>query len=405
MKTESAVTTAKAIMGDRVLGRPVRIVLGAVSETIAERQRLNRGRWIEQRARLQGASHCLLVGAVVYLADGGGISLAAQIEHHTRKDDSPQLGGLVCVPLDSLVYLCHYENGLVSDERMVPPERALIELKAATEPVFTIPAGSLSPQFAECGESMQVELVLRRGWRNPATLRPITLSLLAARILTPKHAIYAALGACVMAAVLAVSTRITAIWSSVEPLTQPVQALVQGNQQTIAASAPASLRRINQLVHQLSPVASWLGVSDLRADNAALRFEVSADRLPAMTGALPFGFSQDAHNGSRVSWQAPLPVSGPQLHPASTARLWERVNRIRFLPGIRLAGLERHSGVTGAVVVLEIEMRAPLVAAFEDLAAALEGLPATLKAANIGYGAAGTPQSARVLLEIRTVKT
>ena len=68
----------------------------------------------------------LLVGKNCWIAEAKGLSIAAQFE-----DDSELTKyQMVVVPLDEMIYLAKVEDGLLSEERVYPIDRALEHLLA-----------------------------------------------------------------------------------------------------------------------------------------------------------------------------------------------------------------------------------------------------------------------------------
>jgi len=77
-------------------------------------------------ARKYHCNYALLVGKNCWIADAKGLSIAAQLED----DDQLKLYQMVVVPLDEMIYLAKVDNGLLSEEKVYPIDRALEHLIA-----------------------------------------------------------------------------------------------------------------------------------------------------------------------------------------------------------------------------------------------------------------------------------
>lgn len=77
-------------------------------------------------ARKYHCNYALLVGKNCWIADAKGLSIAAQLED----DDQLKQYQMVVVPLDEMIYLAKIDNGLLSEEKVYPIERALEHLIA-----------------------------------------------------------------------------------------------------------------------------------------------------------------------------------------------------------------------------------------------------------------------------------
>lgn len=78
-------------------------------------------------ARKYHCNYALLVGKNCWIADAKGLSIAAQFED----DNQLKQYHMVAVPLDEAIYLAKVEDGLLSEEKVYPVDKALEHLTAS----------------------------------------------------------------------------------------------------------------------------------------------------------------------------------------------------------------------------------------------------------------------------------
>ena len=122
---------------DSVAGKPIDITYGAAQLALPRHMaRGQRARVVRQHLSSHRAKHALIVRGdreteVWWAADSAGVSIAAAIETWLDgQERCPDKCGVI-VPLDVAVYIAQVETNLVTDERILPVEKAAEELHEA----------------------------------------------------------------------------------------------------------------------------------------------------------------------------------------------------------------------------------------------------------------------------------
>lgn len=384
---------------DSVHDAPVGIIINAQSESITAAGRMEKGRRINVRAAQLEATHCLMVGEVVYFADTGGVSLAAQFEKGAGglpKIDQPRQ---VCVPLDEMVYLCRYADGLVSGERCLVPDRARQELQNSDLPVLVFPAGRLGKSFEDCGEAAPTSALRLRGFRNPYLFRSTLACLLYHGIPVSQHGTRAALALAVLVAVSAAAVR---LYDGGAPL--PEQVVLPTMPEALPVAAPGQLRAFSQAVHHLVPVASWLGLQEVRLQGEHLVLTGSPGSAdPSGDSARHLGFQQVHWDTGRFEWRTPLVTTTASLVALPSPTAAEAfIGDLRHAVGIQVMGIYRRNTAVETAVELELRIGRKAAYAIEHLAALVGALPSSLRAMRLQYGERGLPTGALLELVVRT---
>ena len=407
-----------AMLRDSVDNKPVAIVIGAMSETVVDSSRMGRARQIQRRAGLQGASHCLLVGDVIYLSHVAGISIAAQLEQvlnpgtATVPVSAAAQQTQVCVPLDSLVYLCIFSNGLVGSEQLLPEAQAETVLKKTSSEILVIAAGRLSARFAGYGTASDQTLAFSQGFRGRYCFRLLMPAMFYSGIFTATHLVSAATAA---VAVTALTTGLIAhqwqqpqlqpqLQSGVSATSEIPQQAVTADDRSTMATAAHSLRSINRLVHLLAPLTTALGIERLQGTADMLRFDTRANDLQQALKLLPVEFEISTRNENTISWQVELSPDGPLQTPTEIQQIWHFIDRLRLLPGTESLSIEQQSQTVDATLLLQLSLSAPLAPALEYMAQFIAQLSANLVNAEIEFDRQGVPDTAKLDLEIRAVE-
>jgi len=385
---------------DTVHGAPLYVVLGAFSETISGANRIERGRRIAGRAALQEASHCLAIGEVVYFAGAGGISLAAQIEAGIAGLTAGAAPVRVCIPLDTMVYLCRYADSLVSAEQMLVAERAEEALDAVREPILVFPAGILGGRFLSRGEERDSALLrLSGGLRNPYRFLGIGACLLRGGMPLPRHGVLLLIA---VAAALALAVLASRLPSLEQALPAAQEAIAPILPKRLPANAADALQRFNLRATGLTAVAGRLGIRELSLSDGKFSAQLGEGVLlddAALAGR--FGFEQSSASNGRLSWGAALQLPQRELSPSAAPALSRRLVALRHLSGVRIVEQRRRTLPTLQLTELRLHVEGAVPFALEQVRALLEDLPATLRAARLRYDSTGLVQSAELHLRIR----
>ncbi len=384
---------------DSVCGAPVGIVINAQSESIAAIGRIEKGRRINVRAAQLAATHCLMVGEVVYFSDASGVSLAAQFEKGIgglAKIDQPRQ---ICVPLDEMVYLCRYADGLIFGEHCLVPARAREELQNCDVPVLVFPAGRLSENFEDCGAACPASVLRLRGFSNPFLFRSTLVCLLYHGMPVPRHAIRAAIA---FLALVAMSVVATQLYDNSAPL--PEQVALPVAPETLPIAAPGQLRAFSLAAYRLVPAASWLGLQEMLLQGSQLVLSGSPGGAnPGGDSARHFGFKQTYWDTNRFEWRAPLTAAAVPLVVLPPPEEAEKfIERLRHAAGIRVMGIHRRNTAAETAVELELHIGRETAYAMERLAVLVGALPSSLRAVRLQYGKNGLPDGTLLELVVQT---
>jgi len=144
-------------VSDSINGKAITIAYGAAQlalpRSVAGRART---RVVRQHLASNRAGYALVVRnesdtEVWWAADSAGVSLAAAIESWLDETVDMATGFRVVIPLDTGIYIATVDDGLVSDERILPTDRAEEELRDCTDHgtvVYAYEGGSLQPVVA-----------------------------------------------------------------------------------------------------------------------------------------------------------------------------------------------------------------------------------------------------------------
>ena len=386
---------------DSVYGAPVGIVIEAQSESIAAAGRMEKGRRIGARAAQLETTHCLVVGDVIYFSNTGGISLAAQFEKGIGGLAQSEQSQQVCVPFDEMVYLCRYADGLVSQERCLVPARAREALQSCDEPVLVFPAGRLGESFASSGKTVPVTVLRLRGFGNPYLFRSTLACLLYHGMPMPQHGIRGVLALSVLLAAFIVAVQLR---EDSTQLSRQVQQVIPMVPAELPAAASPQLRAFSRAVHRLVPIASWLGLREIRLRNSRLVLTGSpGGAAPGGAGARYLGFEQAHWDTEKFEWHAPLAATAARsVTPPPAAAAAQFLEQLRHATGIEVIGMQRRNTITTAVMELELHIGTASAYSLEQLAALVGALPSSLRAASLHYGADGLPEAASLALAVHT---
>ena len=386
-----------------VAGRAVDVVIGAPSETMHGLERLSHGRQIRDCARQHTASHCLIKGEVAYFADSAGLCLAAQIERVGSLFYEFGQRYLLCVPFEQLVYLCHWDEGLVRDERAVTLELARTALTESDVPVVIVPVG----QLAQSLEGVEVvgnidpsALSLRGGVARGYRYRPVLNCLLAHGMPVTAHAWFAA-----FAIAVALAVGYTVPW-----WLSRFDESAQGAAQAIAAPAPpapllaaaSAIHSVNQLGSRIAPWALALGVRELRITGdevlvSGKRSHTAYRRRHAAT----LGFEERSREGDSFRWRARLaPRSYERSQPLTVAELSVLMERLAQYTDLRVVEQRRRSTDNGVMSHVRLRVNRAIYYLLDELEALFEAVPARLLEAELHFDRRGRSTGAALLLAI-----
>ena len=390
---------------DRVAGHTVDLVIGAPSETLRGMGRLARGRQIRDCARQHEASHCFLQGDVAYFSDRAGLCLAAQIERLGSPFHAFGQRYLLCAPFDQMVYLCHWDEGLVRDERAVTVERAREALAASSVPVVMAPVGQLAAQLGDVGAASSVApsaLLLHGAAARSYRYRRVLGCLLAHGLPVAAHAW---LATAAIAAALVVGYAAPWLLGRSADSARGQSLVKHGQRLAVSAlfpvAAASDIRDVNQLGSRIAPWAVSLGVRALRIEGGAAL--VSGNRARAVyrrRHADALGFEEASREGEAFRWRHRLmPRRHARRAPLSAAELAALLERLA--PG-GWQWSEQRRRATDYGFMSHVRLRADSAIHYllAELAALFEGVPARLVKAEMHFDQRGRSTRAELLLAI-----
>lgn len=385
----------------RLDGRRIDVVVGAVSETAPGGGLLKRGHGIRSLSRLHKMHRCLVCGEVLYLSDLKGIGLAPQIEANADLAKLRKSAMCLCVPFDDLVYLCHFENGMVSRERVLPPEVARREIEGSAEPVSVARCGALSEKFAPLGEALTIDLDLESASRNTYAFSDVSWYLLRRGMISPPQ-----IGVGVVAASLAAALLFLIPDDAPELVPEPVRNIVSAPKLHVA-NASAALGELASAAHALMPMVEHLGIRQLNMRNDELRVvgrhKETGDNE---TLAARFGFQHVSVNrNDDFSWRRRLPQTDAEQAALPPAEMFANlIGQLRYLGAD--ADMDWRSAESAETREYRVSARLgrQLIASLHALASFSERLPMRLLKAEIDYGTDGAPRGAALSLSLRTRK-
>ena len=346
--------------------------------------------------------HCLVRGDVLYLSDLGGIGVAPQIEAAADRLKSLGASTCLCVPFDDVVYLCHFENGMVSRERVLMPESARDEINSSGEKVAVLRCGALSEKFVAGGDAvLEVGLNFDGGARNPYRFRGLAFHLLRNGMISPSQ-----MGALAVAVVGLVAFYF-------HPYSERAPQLVPEPVRKIArlpeihtASAASALHELAAAVHDLAPVAARLGVSKLHLKNDELQITGRSSGVWNTEAlAARFGFKDKPRAAGRdFDWRRRLRAVADEAPLPSAEKFSQLMDKLRHTGAVGDVDWRSSELAVAREYRISAHIGRSLVASLHALSAFSERLPMRLLKAEVDYGADGFPRGVALSLLLRTKK-